>query len=108
MSDIATLDVTTPPPIYGITGLNLKARDAIPGTSPYNSVDYRNESNPYMDRYGVTWEQEIDKSTTLSKFKCVDTLVNIMMTKSARMMMGIKHQDDWYFHHDALLLMTAK
>ena len=39
ITNIAMLNVATPPPICGITGLILKARDATPGTSPYSSVD---------------------------------------------------------------------
>ncbi len=35
-------------------------------------------------------------------------LIKFLVTESARVMKGTIHEEDFYFYHDALSLMTAK
>jgi hypothetical protein len=71
-------------------------------------MDYRNESNPYLARFGENqWENEIDSSVSLSSFVCVTKLIEHMWKETEKMFKGSKHEDNWYIYHDALTLMTA-
>ena len=71
-------------------------------------IDHRKSPNPYQSRYGNTWEVMIKKSPSLSSSVVISDYIDHMMTESAKVMLGTKHQDDWVIYHDALSLMTAE
>ena len=88
---------------------------AAPGKNPYPIVNLTKTNydgsptdNPYQARYGDTWREEIKNSTALGAIVCITDMIRYMMEESARVMAGTKHENDWYFYHDALSLMTAK
>lgn len=33
-----------------------------PGSCPHQPIDYKREKNPYLARYGISWEDEIKKT----------------------------------------------
>jgi hypothetical protein len=43
-----------------------------------------------------------------SSYVCITELVRHIHDETQKVMKGTKHEDDWYFYHDALSLMTAK
>lgn len=56
----------------------------------------------------MTWESVLDNSTAMKKYICITELIEHMITQSQILMNGTRFQDNWYFFHDALSLMTAK
>ncbi len=70
--------------------------------------DHQKEANPYESKFGLDWEEHIDKSVTLSQYVCITDMVEHIFLESAKLFKGTKHEHDWSFYHDALSLMTAK
>eukprot|EP00978_Attheya_sp_CCMP212_P008683 scaffold20425_cov45-Attheya_sp.AAC.1 len=72
-------------------------------------IDYCKADNPYLAKYGENlWEEMIDGCQFMSSYVCVTKMIEHTIDASAAMFKGTKHEDDWYFYHDALSLMTAK
>jgi hypothetical protein len=90
-----------------LTAWREEAKKAEDGAAPA-LVDYRRSANPYEARYGDTWEEAIKQSPTLRGYVSVKELVEHIVEASAAVMRGTKHEEDWYFYHDALSQMTAK
>ena len=65
-------------------------------------VDHRDAVNPFMSRFPLTWEFEIDKIAMAGKI-CVTELIDHIFTES-RKAIG----PDYMVYHDALSLMTGK
>ena len=90
------------PPIRGISALHRQAtKKSLPGSSPNQMVDHRLSNNPYLSKYGDEWEEKIKKSSALPVFCPVSDLVDFVRDESL-------HQEDCFFNHDALSLMTSK
>ena len=81
---------------------------AQPGTCPYEIVDYRKSTNPYKERYGDTWEEEISKTVFMKQHMCIRELVQKIHDRSKEAFQGTVHESDWFFYHDALSQLTAK
>ena len=79
----------------------------IPGTPP-PKVDYRTFENPYKAKFGDDWETVVGQATMLKPYVCVTEMVQHIHDESARMFLGTKFEDTWFFYHDALTLMCAK
>ena len=95
--------------IRGIRSIHSAAATASPGSRPTCSViDHRQADNPYESKYGESWDDQIRMSTALAPFRPISDLVKYMMEECAEMMHNTVHQDDWFFYHDALSLLTSK
>lgn len=44
----------------------------------------------------------------MTQYKCITTLVEHILTDSARLFKGTEFENTWKFYHDALSLMTSK
>jgi predicted flap endonuclease-1-like 5' DNA nuclease len=90
-----------------------KFRDQSKESKPVNKpadliLDHRLADNPYLSLYGEEeWEKKIKKSVTLSAYICITDMIEFMIVESQEVMKGTYHEDDWFFYHDALSLMTA-
>ena len=74
------------------------------------NVDYCQSDNPYKERYGSDWRDCIIKSITSMKlYTCIAFLVDHDIEEEPkRVMKGTVYEDNYYYYHDALTLMTAK
>ena len=70
-------------------------------------IDHRKAANPYQSRYGDEWETVLKKSSYFSSQVVITDYIEHIMHESKKVMQGTKYQDDWYFYHDALSLMTS-
>ena len=70
--------------------------------------NFKDAVNPYEARYGSTWRDEIKKVGAMSKHVCITEMVQHIYDESKRIMMGTNYEDNWFFYHDALSLMTSK
>jgi hypothetical protein len=72
-------------------------------------VDYRLCADPYLAKYGPDRRiDEIKKSVTLSANVCITEMVKHIYDESELLFRGTPNENDWWFWHDALSLMTAK
>jgi hypothetical protein len=71
-------------------------------------IDHRKSDNPYKSRYGEDWETVINANSHMSPYVCVTSMIEHICVETEKVMKGTKHEEDWYFYHDALALMTAK
>ena len=44
----------------------------------------------------------------MKKYVFITTVLKYIIANSSKIMKGTKHEDDWYFYHDALSLMASK
>ena len=87
--------------------LNKAEAEAIPGDPPLDT-DHRNASNPYLSRYGVAlWKQKVLETATMKALTNVRDLVKHIYEESKAHFQGTVYEDNWFFYHDALSLMTA-
>lgn len=70
-------------------------------------LDHRLADNPYLSYYGNTWEQEIAKVDALKSVICVKLLVTHIYEESRKAFIGTLYENNWFFFHDALSLMTC-
>jgi hypothetical protein len=72
-------------------------------------VDYRLAEDPYLAKFGPERRRiEISKSLLLSGNVCITDMITHLYEESEAIFKGTIHQNDWFFWHDALSLMTAK
>ncbi|OQR86050.1 hypothetical protein ACHHYP_20518 [Achlya hypogyna] len=88
--------------------LRSTARLATIGTYVDVSVDHRQARNPYLSRYGASWEMKIANSPALSKFASVKSLIHHIVKASQHIMEGTKYHDNGYWYHDALPQLRAR
>jgi hypothetical protein len=82
------------------------AETSIPG-SPIET-DHRKANNPYLSRYGVAnWKKEAENSPKMRSLTNVQTVVEHIIATGKANRAGTIFQDNWYFLHDGLSLMTA-
>ena len=94
--------------IRKLIGFKVQAESSLEGAPPAALVvDHTKEANPYKSLYGEEWEQKIGESHFMKKYICVTKLIKHIHDKSAAVMKGTEYENDWYFYHDALSLMTA-
>ena len=80
-----------------------------PGACPHRRIDYRRTPNPYLAKYGSEdWEKKCKESVFMKKYMCVTELVERIHDETRDAFVGTNHEEDWFFYHDALSLMTAK
>eukprot|EP00957_Ditylum_brightwellii_P065042 4933729-Ditylum_brightwellii.AAC.1 len=84
-----------------------KCRGAFEGYAP-EVIDHRNANNPYQSHYDDQWIEKIKESTHVKKFVSIHLLVSHMYEETKIAFLGTQHQDDLYFYHNALSLMTSK
>jgi len=71
-------------------------------------VDHRLEENPYWSKFGKEeggrrWRN----CSSMKKICCVTELVEHIVQASKKIFEGTDNEDNWYFYHDALTVMTA-
>ena len=57
--------------------------------------------------YKERWREVITQTNFMRKYVCITTIVRHIIEESAKIMKNTKHENDWYFYHDALSLMTS-
>ena len=62
--------------------------------APLPTTDHRKASNPYESKYGQDWMQHLKASAAFSNYVCITDYVNFIITESARIMKGTKHEHD--------------
>ena len=72
------------------------------------NVDYCQSDNPYEARYGSDWRDRIIKSTSMKPYTCIAFLIDHIKEESKRVMKDTVYEDNYYYYHYALSLMTAK
>jgi hypothetical protein len=89
--------------------IRAEAENALPGESPYPiAYDYvEGNDNPYKERYGDDWREEIKKVSRsgLTRIVCVTELIEHIHTHTKNAYKGTPFEDDYYFAHDALSQM---
>ena len=65
-------------------------------------------SNHWESRYGNRWREEIDKSSLMSNYTSICSLLHHIIREGERIFGGTEREGDWVFYHDALSTMTAK
>jgi len=86
----------------------VEARNSVKdGEAPAGEKDHRKEENPYMSRYGDDWEKEIAKTAALSGYALITEMIQHIHDETQNMMKNTVHENDWFFYHDALSLMTC-
>ena len=73
-----------------------------------HAVDYQKKMNPCKEGYRDGWENVIVKNTYLSPFVCVTEQIEHMVSETRRVTKNTKFENNLYFYHDALSLITAK
>ena len=65
------------------------------------TIDHTKHENPYESRYGSKWLFYMKKA--LHPQICITDMVMHIYLESKKL---FPHSSDWFFYHDALLLMT--
>ena len=81
----------------------------LPGSRPpLTTIDHRKAANPYLSLYGEDqWLDKIRNSTTLRKVVCITEIVQQIFKNTKKVFKGTKYENNFYFYHDALSLMTS-
>ena len=70
--------------------------------------DHRTHQNPYHSKWGpIEGEKKIRNCAALNKFCCIKELVIHIVDESKAMFKGTDHENNWFFYHDALSVMTS-
>jgi hypothetical protein len=97
--------------VRGITQQRLDddilSADFVEGNAP-GALDHRKAANPYQSRYGDNWEEELENSYYVNKYECITQLVEHIVVGCKKHYEDTEYEDNWFFYHDALSLMTAK
>ena len=71
-------------------------------------TDHRKATNPHLSRCGVSlWKQKALDTPTMKALVDIRALVEHIYNESKAHFQGTVHEDNWFFCHDALSLMTA-
>jgi hypothetical protein len=89
-----------------LTQLQNRVKDTRVGSTSVK-VDHKKAANSYKYRYGDTWKDEIIEFRAFKKVRCIAMMVIHMAEETEKAMIGTKHEDDWYFYHDAISQMTC-
>ena len=82
--------------------------NAVPAETVAPARDHRKHPNPYYSKWGdIEGEKKIRKCTALNKFCCIKELVIHIVDESKAMFKGTDHENNWFFYHDALSMMTS-
>jgi hypothetical protein len=72
-------------------------------------VDHRLALDPYLAKFGEDGRmREIRKSVFLSSNVCITNIIEHIYKESELLFQGTIHQNNWWFWHNVLSLMTAK
>ena len=86
-----------------------QGKSAQQGSSPYPiPFDYvEGHANPYLNRYGDGWEEDIRKVSRsgLPLVRCVTELIEHMDRETKKAYIGTPYENDYYWSHDALKQM---
>ena len=102
--------------LFKVKGLSIKTLkniiqksvQAIPGSRPQKIVVKHSEmSNSYKSLYRSQWNQEIFKTITIKRFISINTLVQKMYNNIKKLFQGTVYENNFFFYHDALSLMTS-
>eukprot|EP00957_Ditylum_brightwellii_P171052 13021590-Ditylum_brightwellii.AAC.1 len=71
-------------------------------------VDYKQDANPYVARYGNNWRNVIRGTTGMKKYVHINVLVQHMHDETEKAFKETTHELTWNFYHDAFSLMSSK
>jgi hypothetical protein len=72
------------------------------GWAPYKT------ENPYLERYGDAWEEHLELSPALKKFRSVHHLVDHLIADGNRIFKDTNRSDTWMIYHDHLKIFWEK
>ena len=73
-----------------------------PGSVWKNGGDTTWENNPFLNRYGDTWEAELRKTMRSAKKIWVNDLIAHTVSEGNRLYKGTPWENSWVMYHDAL------
>ena len=85
----------------------LQSLKALPGSRPRPTlINHAIMPNPYEYLYGSEWKQVI-LTTTMKRFISIDRLIQQIYENTKKLFSRIIYENDFYFYHNALNLMTS-
>ena len=93
-------------PIRGLGRSYEHGLETLPEKPTPSIKDHRRSKNPYFSRYGEIWVDNLNLSSSMSKFFCITDLIRFMMKEAEKPMKGSVHEENLFILHDALLLIT--
>ena len=94
--------------IRGLVPIYESALKALPGKPTPLVKDHSKSKNPNFFRYGETWVDKLNNSSSVSRLCCISDLVRFMVREGQKIMKGSVHEDDFLIVHRVLQLVTAK
>ena len=70
-------------------------------------INHQLTANLYESLYGTLWMDKIRQSTSMKRTVLITTVVQQIYENSKEIFKGTKYEQDWYFYHDVLSLMTS-
>jgi hypothetical protein len=108
-NDLVNLSVSTGISRKILTDCVAQCAEAQQGATPYPiPFDWvEGQANPYLNRYGVSWKDEIKKvnRSGLPLVRCVTDLVEHIEKHTKAAYAGTEYKDNYYWAHDALKQM---
>ena len=103
VSDFLTHARTDNKVLTDVRGISQQKVDEILGGvyldgAPPPTTDHHKQPNPYLSRYGPDdWEQHMNASSMMSRFCCITTLIEHIMTTCATHFKGTQYENDCFF-----------
>ena len=108
-TELKELSNTTGLSVKFLTDCVAQGVDAIPGSTPYPiPFDFvEGHSNPYLNRYGSSWREEIKKvnRSGLPLVRCVTELIEHMDKHTKAAYVNTPYAENYFWSHDALKQM---
>ena len=77
-----------------------------------NSTHYAwknyNGDNPYEEKFGLTWESELRKSTALKPMRSVHRMIDHLIDEGNRIFANTNRAETWMLYHDNLSIFWEK
>ena len=86
----------TPFGIYSLAPILQSVNDSIVAEFSQSILDYHKSTNPYLAKYGLSWEDEAATSTALSPSAYIKSLIKYVVVESKCVIKGTKHKEDWF------------
>ena len=108
IKDLKESTNTDPKTIRGINKFIQSVNQASPSLCSYPIIDHHQVNNPYLFRYGETWEKELKKSAAMSPYVSITDPIMYMCNEPQRVMRGTEYEHEWYFYYDIVNFLTMK
>ena len=84
----------TPFSMYSLTSILQSDNASIVGEFPQSILDYHKSTNPYLAKYGLSWEDKVATSTALSPSASIKSLIKYVVVESKCVIKDTKHEED--------------